>query len=110
MIVDSIKLCRENFADIESVSASASVKDGVLTLTLANLDLTEEKTLQIGSIGGSIRGEGTLSVLSAADPNACNTFENPQAIVPVETAIQAEPDMQISLPPAGIAALTIKLA
>jgi len=110
VIVDAPALCREGFADIESVSASASVKDGVLTLTLANLDLSAEQKVEIGAIGGSLAEQAKLVTLSSADPNACNTFDDPKAVMPVEQQIDLSADGCITLPAAGVAALTVKIS
>ena len=64
----------------------------------------------LGALGGSIDGEGTLSVLSHADPNTCNTFVNPRAVVPVEHSVRISDGAEIVLPPASVAALTVRPA
>lgn len=109
VIVDTGSLAREGFRPMESVSASASVREGVLTLTMANLCLTESKTICLSSLGGTIAGEGTLRVLAHAEPNTCNTFENPHAVMPTEAAVRIGEGSTIQLPPASVAALTLRL-
>ena len=110
VIVDAGELTRNGFAPMDAVSASASIRDGVLTLTMANLRLTESQTVCLGALGGSIDGEGRLSVLSHADPNTCNTFVNPRAVVPVEHSVRISEGAEIVLPPASVAALTVRPA
>ena len=110
VIVDAGELTRKGFAPMDAVSASASIRDGVLTLTMANLRLTEAQTVHLGALGGSIDGKGTLSVLSHADPNTCNTFDNPTAVVPVEHSVRISDGAEIVLPPASVAALTVRLS
>ena len=60
-------------------------------------------------IGGSIAGKGTMMVLSCEDPNTCNTFENPTALVPVTKEVELAQGESIVLPAAGVVSLTIKL-
>ena len=109
VIVDTGILSRKGYADMESVSASASVKDGVLTLTMANMNLTEAKRIRLGALGGSLAGEGTVMVLRADDPNTCNTFENPFAVVPETKPIALTDGSETILPPASVTAVTVKL-
>ncbi|MBE5770641.1 MAG: alpha-N-arabinofuranosidase [Clostridiales bacterium] len=99
---------REGYDTLPEISAAASEKDGLLTLTLSNLHMTEEKIIALSAIGGKLQGKAVLSILSHPDVNACNTFENPDTVVPVarEIMLTGEND-QIILPPASVAALTI---
>ncbi|MCL2159831.1 MAG: alpha-N-arabinofuranosidase [Oscillospiraceae bacterium] len=78
-------------ADIKSVSSSASINDsGDVTITLANLDYNNEKEVRLTSFGGEVAGRAKITVLSAADPRAHNSFEDPKAVSPIshETAIK----------------------
>ena len=93
---------------LELLSASASEKDGVMTITLANLNLGESIEVSLQQLGGELRGSGTLTVLSCADPNAFNTFEAPQTIAPRTTNISADGELKLTLPAASVAALTLK--
>ena len=107
--VNAGTLLREGYSEMESVSASASVRDGQLTVTMANLSLTETKRLQLNAIGGSIAGKGSMGVLSHSDPNACNTFEDPRAVTPVESAISLEDGDVVVLPPASVTRIRLQL-
>ncbi len=97
------------FAPLKTLSASASVRDGVLTVTLANLDVANTKQVRLDGFAGSVAGTGTLSVLSHADPHTCNTFEDPHAVEPQTRPVRIADGDCITIPAAGIAALTVKL-
>jgi len=90
----------------QTLSASASEKDDVLTITVANLDLTE-KNIKIASIGGSITGEATIAVLSHKEPRTCNTFENPTAVTPITQTRSFGPEEIVAVPAAGIVSIMI---
>ena len=109
LIVEDDVLERGAFQPMNALSASASVKDGALTLTLANMDLARSKAVSFGAIGGDFTGEGTLKILASANPNACNTFENPHAVEPTERRIHLGAETVVELPAASVAALTVKL-
>lgn len=94
---------------MDTISASASVKDGILTLTMANLSLTEHVTVALSSLDGKMKGQGKLRILHHDDPMTCNTFEDPCAVIPAENDIRIEEDSCITLPPASVTALTLKM-
>ena len=71
-------------APLCQVSASASqAQDGSVTLTLANLSVTDSADVRLDALGGALTGTAEISTLCAADPHTCNTFENPHAVRPV---------------------------
>ena len=109
LIVDSELLERENFSAMESISASASIRDGRLTLTMANLSLTESKRVQLNALGGSFSGNARIAVLAHADPNACNTFEAPHTVTPKESAIFLSAGDAVLLPPASVTRICLPL-
>ena len=98
----------KKFDALDMLSASASVKDGVLTLTMANLDLTKDDDVTLSALGGSIKGKGTLRILRAADPLTCNTFDEPHAVVPRETNVCVDENCVITIPAASVAVLTVR--
>jgi alpha-N-arabinofuranosidase len=67
---------------------SASVRDGVLTLSVVNphATLPAEATIEIG--GASLR-EAELSVLTHDDLTAHNTFDEPEALAPTTSRLEA---------------------
>ena len=98
---------REGFRPMELFSASASEKDGKITLTLANLNMTEPLSVSFQAIGGSLKGEASVKVLSHADVHACNTFEDPFAVVPTEATCDFADDSIVEIPAAGIVSIII---
>ena len=91
------------------VSASASVKDGVMTVTLANLSCTEDAEISLNLLGfdGKIAA-ASATVLASDDMRNHNTFENPEAVTPV--TFDVDVTKTVTLPKAGVVALTLQLA
>ena len=92
-----------------TLSASASRKENTLTLTLANLSLTEGKEICLDGLEGKVKGPSRLTLLFSDDPNACNTFENPAAVVPREREIILGAQPVLFLPAASVAKLSVPL-
>lgn len=99
----------EKYDPLPLLSASASVKDGVLTLTMVNMELNKSVNVSLNALDGSIAGKGKLRVLQHEDPMTCNTFEDPKAVIPTELDIIVADNTCITLPAASVAALTVKL-
>lgn len=93
----------KHYGRLGFVSASASEKDGKLTLTLANLHMKAAQKVKLNFIGGEYNGAATVTTLTHADPHACNTFENPKAVVPVSR--EASSLNEIELPPASVVSI-----
>jgi alpha-N-arabinofuranosidase len=98
---------REGFRPMESVSASASEKDGVVTITLANLNMTQAQSVELIALGGECRGPAAITTLHHADVHACNTFEDPRAVVPTESRIVLKGNDVIEVPAAGIVTIVV---
>ena len=98
---------REGFRPMELLSASASEKDGVTTITLANLHMTEAQSVKLTAVGGNLTGKATVTVLTHEDVHACNTFENPTAVVPETRGIVLTGDDVIEVPAAGVVSVVI---
>lgn len=101
---------KEGYDALQKLSVSASEKDGILTVTMANLDISTAKEIMLSGFGRSIAGQGTLTILNAKDPNTGNTFENPYAVCPRTEEITFSEDATLTLPAASVATLSIKLA
>ena len=86
-----------------SVTVSASVKDGKTLLTVGNLSCTEEAVLQLCAVGEELPETAVLRLLANDDLHAHNTFENPEAVRPVELTV--DPRRPLHIPAGGIAAL-----
>jgi len=98
---------REGFRPMELVSASASEKDGKITITLANLCLDEAQEVSLTAIGGSIAGEAEITTLHHEDVHACNTFEAPRTVVPTVRNVTLTEDAVIEIPAAGIVSIIL---
>ena len=99
--IETVVTNNEVLAD--SVSVSASVKDGRTLLTLANLSCTDEAVVSLQSVGQALPPQGTLRLLCCDDLRACNTFEDPDRIVP--TAQTIDLSQPIALPKGAVAAI-----
>jgi len=80
------------------VSVSASKSDKELVVTFVNphhdLDLEMECTLK-----GAAVSEGTAQILHDTDWNACNSFDQPDRIVPKPWTVRVEGSkVQLDLP------------
>ena len=95
-------------APLCQVSASASqAQDGSVTLTLANLSVTDSADVRLDALGGALTGTAEISTLCAADPHTCNTFENPHAVRPVRESRPFAPGDTIRLPAASVVSVRI---
>lgn len=62
------------------VSTTASVKDGKVTISLANIDLKESADIDIPLTGLNVRKIAGAEILTSADIHDMNTFENPDKV------------------------------
>lgn len=106
--VDAPQKESARYGELDMISASASVKDRVLTLTLANLDLTKDDDITLCARNGSIKGKGKLRILQSKDPMVCNTFDDPYAIVPKEKDVSVSDGCVIRIPASSVAVLTLE--
>ncbi|MBQ1218112.1 MAG: alpha-N-arabinofuranosidase [Clostridia bacterium] len=92
----------------EKVSGSASVKDDVMTITMANCSCTEDIDVlpELLGLNRTVKS-ASMTVLAADDMHAHNTFEAPDAVVPVTCA--ADLTKPVTVPKAGVVTLTITL-
>jgi len=94
-------LTHEKYRPMELLSASASEKDGRVTVTLANLSMTEAQEVRLIAIGGIIPEKCRVTVLTHEDVHACNTFENPETVCPETSEVMLK-DGVLTLPPASV--------
>jgi len=101
---------RLNGQSIPQVSASASVDaENKIHISLCNLNPSEAAEITCSFSGGSCsRVSG--SILTAAEMNASNTFENPEAVkpVPFNAASYKGGEIRVSLPSKSVAVLTVE--
>lgn len=99
-------LVSDNVASItEKISVSASKKESVITLTVANLSLTEDAVCDIELLGARVCGKATVTTLSSKDVRAHNTFENPNTVAPTTSELDGT---VLAVPRASVVSLTLK--
>lgn len=69
------------------LSVSASIKNGETTITIANLSAENNIDISLEGIGISFENTAEMKILYNEDMHACNTFENPNRVVPVSRSI-----------------------
>ncbi len=90
------------------VSVSASVKQDVMTITMANLSCSEDAAVSLELLGLD-RGVSSVSAvaLASGDIRDHNTFEAPDTVTPVAAAVDLS--APVTVPKAGILAITVNL-
>ena len=91
---------------LRRVSSSASVKNGILTLTLQNSDYHGTISLKLVLCGIRASGKGVLRSLWAEHPIDCNTFENPDLVKPTESETDG---VSLTLRPGEILSLSLPI-
>jgi alpha-N-arabinofuranosidase len=92
------------------LSVSASRKEGSLVLTCVN-PKHDESVKASCVLSGAAAASGQARILHHVDFNACNTFENPDRIVPRSHPITVEGSrIGIELPPLSIVTAVLQLS
>ena len=99
--IDTVVTDNEEFK--ESLSVSASVKDGRTLVTIGNLSCRNAAVVSLEGVGAEMPKTATMQLLAGDDLHAHNTFEEPEMVVPVTTVI--DPTQRITIPRGGIAAI-----
>ncbi len=101
---------RSGDAEIPSLSASASRKDGQISVTVCHTDPTQSATLSI-EMRGAQTGAVSGRVLAADSLQTHNTFENPDALAPRDLSgaeLKLEGDrLTLTMPPASVAVIAL---
>lgn len=94
---------------LPQVTVSASIKDGVISVSLANLDPANAADLNIELRGSSGSYMANGSILEADGIHAHNTFDRPDRVAkrPFEEARWAEGTLSAKLPPASVAVVRL---
>jgi len=93
---------------LPGLSGSASLKDGVLTLSVVNphADASVEAVLALK--GGRVIGTPSAAVVTHEDLNAFNTFEEPELVVPrTSKTFWRAKDWHHVFPPASVTVITV---
>jgi alpha-N-arabinofuranosidase len=92
------------------ISVSASKSAGEMVLTFINPKHDVEMNVDCG-ITGATAQSAKGRILSHPDYNACNTFENPNAVVPKDCAVTVQGGrVRLSLPPISMASVIVRTA
>lgn len=94
---------------IDMVNISASKKDGIIYLTMANIDLDKEQNLEIDFSNTKIN-QATGRILTSKNITDHNTFEKPDVVKPVDFkgAKISKGKLNVKLPAKSIVVLEIK--
>ena len=76
---DTGEILREKYS-VPNLSVSAAVREGVLSVTLANLSVTEAAGVSLELSGLIPEREAEIFMLTAGDPHACNTYDEPEKV------------------------------
>ena len=106
----AIKTVAEDNGALDArVSVSASVRDGIMTVTMANCNCSEDAEVSLNLLGGSYAGKATVTTLKGEAMNSHNTFEAPNAVAPTEVSDVAL-DSAITVPAAGVVSVRVAIA
>ncbi|WP_374206644.1 alpha-N-arabinofuranosidase [Rathayibacter sp. VKM Ac-2928] len=97
--------------EIALASASASVKDGRVLVSMTNVDLDEPLEIELSFRGGSVTG-ATGRLLTADSPQAHNRPGDADAVspVPLEGLETTATGLRVTLPPHSFATVSLELA
>ncbi|MBQ6527271.1 MAG: alpha-N-arabinofuranosidase [Clostridia bacterium] len=93
----------------KQISASASIKDGTVTVTLANLHATEKADVLL-DVEGMEKAQVSATVLSGC-MDALNTFQTPDAVTPkaLEGIVSTERGLVVPMPACSVATVTLRV-
>ena len=98
-------------ARIDSVTASASHKKNVYTVTLTNAELKGKKEINISLAGlkGKIKNAGA-SILTSKEMHACNTFEKPNELKSkaLEVKLSGANELYLTVPAMSVVTVEIQ--
>lgn len=93
--------------DLPAVNASASVKDGVMTITAANMDPESENALEISLADFACTQASARAVYGAMDDH--NTFEEENVTIrPLQVEKVNEHSIRLVLPACSVAEITLR--
>ncbi len=93
--------------ELAAVTATASIKDGLTTVSLANLSIDEDAKVSIKVSGFGTKVSGRI--LASSEANDHNSFEQPEKIKPVafsDYKFENE-TLELVLPPSSIVCLSV---
>ncbi len=104
--IETVVTDNSDFA--ESLSVSASVKDGQLLVTVGNLSCRHDAAFTLEQVGMKLASQGSAVLLHDDDLHAHNTFDEPERVKTVSyTFDSAQP---VTIPKGAVLALRIPFA
>jgi alpha-N-arabinofuranosidase len=98
-------------ATLPGLSASASIREKLMTVTLSNPSAEAGATARLRIAGSGRPVEARGAVLAHAAMNAANTFEKPDEVKPAPISVTVSGDsVTVLLPKQSVAALQLRLA
>ena len=91
---------------VDRISHSATIKDGYLTVSAANIDAETSASFDICPVGFETETVGTMTILHNDDFHAHNTFAEPEKVKLAESAAKS---LRIDMPPASVVTVRFKL-
>ncbi|MBQ9251485.1 MAG: alpha-N-arabinofuranosidase [Clostridia bacterium] len=89
---------------LEQVSASASEKEGIYTVTVANLDAEQPEALRITGL----QAKQAQALVLTGEIHEKNDFEcSPLAVQPLAAKVEENGDVALTLPPCAVARVTL---
>lgn len=99
-----------NLSSVPGITGSASLKDGMLTVSLVNTSATDAQEARLQLRGGAV-SSAAARVLAAPDIHAVNTFEAPDTVAPQPTAVRlSDGDLFLALPAASVTVVKAKFS
>lgn len=98
----------DNDDPAESLSVSASLKDGQLLVTVGNLSCRQDAEFMLEQVGIRLAAQGTAVLLQNDDLHAHNTFDEPDRVKTVSCSLDTA--KKISIPKGAVLALLVPAA
>ncbi len=96
-------------SSMPSISAAASIKGKVVTLSVVNASISEAHSTQVIAESATIASACSVT-LTSTDIHAHNTFKDPDSVKPNSQNLAVSQPWVVTLPPASVTVFTIKLA
>lgn len=93
---------------VKKLSASASVRDGVLTVTAVNLSADEDETVKLDLTAGILGNKAKISTLTHDELTAHNTFDKPDEVT-VKTEEITGFDGCVRIPRGSVVNITVQV-
>jgi alpha-N-arabinofuranosidase len=102
---------KDGDAKIPALSASASIRDSQVTVTVSNPSVDSPLAARIRFAGGATPTEARASVLTHADMRARNTFDKPEEVKLATLPVKVDGStLLVDLPKHAVAAIEVRLS